>query len=85
MSQRPLRTALAAKYLDESIAIADGYVPHPCSSDSGGHGNMGYHYFNESLFGSVDPAKPASLLYEDGQHGKRELVGVEWIVPDADR
>ncbi|MEU2733996.1 hypothetical protein ABZ656_00670 [Streptomyces sp. NPDC007095] len=46
---------------------------------------MGYHYFDESIYGSVDPAQPASLLYEDGKHGKRKLVGVEWIVPDADR
>lgn len=74
-----------AKYLDESAAIADGYVPNPCSSDPAGHGSMGFHYFNESLYGSVDPPKPACLLHEDGKDGKRRLVGVEWIVPDADR
>ena len=84
--QEELATAYVAtaKYLDESAAIADGYVPNRCSSDPAGHGSMGYHYFKESLYGSVDPAKPASLLYEDGKDGKRRLAGVEWIVPDAD-
>ncbi|MFE9878575.1 hypothetical protein [Streptomyces sp. NPDC005784] len=84
---RDLTTAYMAsvKYLDEKVALADGYVPHQCSTDPAGHGSMGYHYFNESRYGSLDPAKPAALLFEDGKDGKRRLAGVEWIVLDSDQ
>ncbi|MCT9006557.1 hypothetical protein [Streptomyces rhizosphaerihabitans] len=84
---RDLTTAYVAsvKYLDEKAALADGYVPHQCSTDPAGHGSMGYHYFNESRYGSLDPAKPAALLFEDGKDGKRKLAGVEWIVLDSDQ
>ncbi|MFB7247642.1 hypothetical protein ACFCYX_34865 [Streptomyces populi] len=75
----------SVKYRDEKVALADGYVPHQCSSDPAGHGSMGYHYFNESRYGSLDPAKPAALLFEDGKDGKRRLAGVEWIVLDSDQ
>ncbi|MET9903522.1 hypothetical protein [Streptomyces sp. NPDC006446] len=86
-AMRDLATAYMAsvKYLDERTALADGYVPHQCSADPAGHGSMGYHYFNESRYGSLDPAKPAALLFEDGKNGKRRLAGVEWIVVDADQ
>jgi hypothetical protein len=77
--------AASARYLDEKAALADGYVPHQCSADPAGHGAMGYHYFNESRYGSLDPAKPAALLFEDGKDGRRRLAGVEWIVVDADQ
>lgn len=77
--------AATAKYSYEPAAVADGYVPNRCSPDPMGHGSMGYHYFKESLYGSVDPTKPAALLYEDAEGGGRRLVGVEWIVPDADQ
>ena len=50
----------------------------------GREGRQGYHYINESLYGSVDPAKPTALLYEDGEDGVRRLVGAEWIVPATD-
>jgi hypothetical protein len=75
----------SVKYLDEKAALADGYVPHQCSADPAGHGSMGYHYFNESRYGSLDPAKPAALLFEDGKNGRRRLAGVEWIAVDADQ
>jgi len=75
----------SVKYRDEKVALADGYVPHQCSSDPAGHGSMGYHYFNESRYGSLDPAKPAALLFEDGKNGRRRLAGVEWIVLDSDQ
>jgi hypothetical protein len=68
-----------ARYRHLPFATADGYDAHMClARDEGG---MGFHYFNESLFGSVDPAKPAGLLYEAGDDGRRRLVGVEWVVP----
>ncbi|MET8410751.1 hypothetical protein ABZV34_22090 [Streptomyces sp. NPDC005195] len=84
---RDLDTAYAAsvKYLDESTALADGYVPFACSADPAGHGAMGYHYFNKSRYGSLDPAKPGALLFEDGPDGRRRLAGVEWIVVDKDQ
>lgn len=44
--------------------------------------NMGYHYVNPANIGSLDPAKPAALLYEDGPHG-RKLIAVEWVVADT--
>ncbi|WAZ23422.1 hypothetical protein STRCI_004763 [Streptomyces cinnabarinus] len=44
--------------------------------------NMGYHYVNPKYINSLDPARPAALLYEDGKRGKRELVAVEWVVED---
>lgn len=75
----------SAKYLDESVALADGYVPYACSANPAGRGAMGYHYFNESRYGSLDPAKPGALLFEDGPGGRRRLAGVEWIVVDADQ
>ncbi|MEV0218393.1 hypothetical protein [Streptomyces sp. NPDC050704] len=73
-----------AKYHWEPNALKDGYVPTECVADPK-LGGMGYHYVKESLFGSVDPRKPAALLYEDGHHGERNLVAVEWIVADADQ
>ncbi|MFF9164682.1 hypothetical protein ACF081_31100 [Streptomyces longwoodensis] len=67
------------KYRSVPRALADGYEEHLCMArDEGG---MGFHYFNEALFGSLDPAKPAGLLYEDDGRGGRRLVGVEWVVP----
>ncbi|MEU5044122.1 hypothetical protein [Streptomyces griseorubiginosus] len=63
-----------------------GYEP---SAPSGGYGridkcvpSMGYHYVNPNHIGSLDPGKPAALLYEDGPHG-RKLIGVEWVVADT--
>ncbi|MEU1402521.1 hypothetical protein ABZ471_09150 [Streptomyces sp. NPDC005728] len=76
-----LITAYSAtvQYRYAPLATADGYEPHLCLARS--QGGMGFHYFNESRFGSLDPAKPAGLLYEDTGNGERRLVGVEWVVP----
>ncbi|MFF7974528.1 hypothetical protein [Streptomyces sp. NPDC007905] len=71
--------AATAQYSYLPLATANGYEPHLCLARA--QGGMGFHYFNESLFGSLDPKKPASLLYEDAADGKRRLVGVEWVVP----
>ncbi|MFF5018509.1 hypothetical protein [Streptomyces sp. NPDC001165] len=68
-----------ALYRYEPFAPADGYEPHVCLA--GAEGAMGFHYFNESHFGSLDPKKPAGLLYENAAGGGRRLVGVEWVVP----
>jgi len=53
-----------AKYQYAPFAVTDGYQPAFC----GVHptdGGMGFHYINKNLYGSLDPAKPAALLYED--------------------
>ncbi|MCZ0987557.1 hypothetical protein [Streptomyces diastatochromogenes] len=68
-----------AQYRYEPLATADGYEPHLCLARA--QGAMGFHYFNESRFGSLDPKKPGGLLYENSGDGRRRLVGVEWVVP----
>jgi hypothetical protein len=76
-----------AKYHDESTAIADGYLPTDHCIAVPGVGGMGYHYVNPALIGdpSVDPLKPEVLLYAPKKDGERELVGVEYLVFDADQ
>lgn len=68
---------------------ATGQYRHEPFAPSGGYGrfdkcvpSMGYHYVNRANIGSLDPAKPAALLYEDGPRG-RKLIAVEWVVPDT--
>lgn len=48
---------------------------------------MGYHYVNPANVGSVDPQKPAALVYADGSDlaDGRKLVAVEWVVKDTGR
>lgn len=72
-----------AQYRYAPLAVADGYQPHLCLARP--EGGMGFHYFNESHFGSLDPHEPGGLLYEDAGHGTRRLVGVEWVVPVTGR
>lgn len=77
--------AATAKYAYEPLAIKDGFArTDECAADPD-LGGMGYHYINPANMGSVDPAKPAALLYEATPDGKRELIAVEWIVVDADQ
>ncbi|HEX5826865.1 MAG TPA: hypothetical protein VFY23_05040 [Candidatus Limnocylindrales bacterium] len=77
--------AATVQYHDVDAAIADGYVPtEECvSSPAGG---MGYHYvnFQEAMNPASSPTKPDVLLYAPSPSGPR-LVGVEWIVFDADQ
>lgn len=82
IAQLAAARAATAKYRFLPFATADGYDAHMClARDQGG---MGFHYFNESRFGSLDPQRPAGLLYEAGDDGGRKLVGVEWVVPVSD-
>ncbi|WP_333772925.1 hypothetical protein [Streptomyces sp. IBSBF 3136] len=71
--------AATAQYGYTPFATADGYRARVCLARA--QGGMGFHYFNESRFGSLDPKRPAALLYEDAGHGERRLIGVEWVVP----
>ncbi|WP_129307470.1 hypothetical protein [Streptomyces sp. L2] len=71
--------AATSQYRYLPLATADGYEAHLCLARP--QGGMGFHYFNPSHYGSLDPKKPGGLLYEQGADGKRRLVGVEWVVP----
>ncbi|MEU2115167.1 hypothetical protein ABZ567_05840 [Streptomyces sp. NPDC016459] len=71
------------KYRSEQKAIADGFLRTDDCVEDPELGGMGYHYVNPANLGSTDPTKPAAVLYEeDHKTGKRELVAVEWVVPD---
>ncbi|MFJ6084290.1 hypothetical protein ACIQI8_23095 [Streptomyces sp. NPDC092369] len=81
-----------SKYGYEASAAAGGYVrTDECVADPT-EGGMGYHYLNKANIGSVDPEKPAALLYSEGSRnawadvsdftGGRKLVAVEWVVED---
>ncbi|MBK3565325.1 hypothetical protein [Streptomyces sp. MBT62] len=74
-----------SKYGYEAFAAGGGYArTDTCVSDPT-EGGMGYHYVNYKNIDSLDPAKPAALLYADGSdfvEGRR-LVAVEWVVKDS--
>ncbi|WP_055526901.1 hypothetical protein [Streptomyces graminilatus] len=53
-----------AKYQYAPFAVTAGYQPSFCGVHPT-EGGMGFHYINKDLYGSLDPAKPAALLYED--------------------
>ena len=82
-----LRRATAA-YRDVDEALRAGYGKFPdlagdCVSQPG-QGAMGVHYLNGNLVDAVlDPLRPEALMYEPTKHGKLELVGVEYIVPQT--
>lgn len=69
-----------AKYLDESAAVADGYVDIHVFIP-----NMGWHYLKESLVDDrFEATKPELLVYADDPcGGPRKLVAVEYGVPTA--
>ncbi|HEX6300771.1 MAG TPA: hypothetical protein VF148_09940 [Acidimicrobiia bacterium] len=49
-----------------------------------GQGGMGLHYLNGALLdGTVDAAEPEALVYEMREDGKLNLVGLEYLVPEA--
>ncbi|MFG2378489.1 hypothetical protein ACGFY9_44430 [Streptomyces sp. NPDC048504] len=76
-----------AKYGYEAFALVPsaGYQRSDDCVAKPPEGGMGYHYINPANIDSVDPAKPAALLYADGSdfvEGRR-LVAVEWMVKDT--
>ncbi|WP_416959614.1 hypothetical protein [Streptomyces sp. Agncl-13] len=85
-------TQATAKYGYEGFAAAGGYArTDTCVADPT-EGGMGYHYVNPANIDSVDPQKPAALVYADGFNdkytgtssgGSRKLVAVEWVVKDT--
>ncbi|MDQ3610938.1 MAG: hypothetical protein M4D85_04885 [Actinomycetota bacterium] len=76
--------AASAQFHNVDKAIAAGYLADELCVESPA-GVMGYHYVKPALFGSTDPRQPAGLLYVDKPNGGKRLVGVEFIVPDADQ
>jgi hypothetical protein len=78
-------TQATAKYGYEGSAASGGYArADTCVADPA-EGGMGYHYVNPANIDSVDPRKPAALVYADGSDfaDGRKLVAVEWIVKDT--
>lgn len=72
------------RYRSEQRAISDGYLRTDDCVEDPELGGMGYHYVNPKYVGSTDPRHPAAVLYEeDHETGKRELVAVEWVVPNT--
>ncbi|MFJ9728987.1 hypothetical protein ACIRP3_40220 [Streptomyces sp. NPDC101209] len=83
--------AATARYAYEGLAKDGGFLPlGGCYATMAG--GVGYHYVNKANVGSLDPARPAALVYADGPDdgltdtdglaGRRTLVAVEWIVKD---
>jgi hypothetical protein len=76
----------SARYRNEGLAIADGFVDvSGCVEAPAGiplTGAMGHHYVNFERLGDigVDPASPEILLYLPDARGRMELVGVEFAV-----
>ena len=78
-----------APFLDVDEAIRAGYVKFPdlagdCVAQPG-QGAMGIHYLNGALISTrLDPLRPAALMYKRAKHDKLALLGVEYIVFQAD-
>jgi hypothetical protein len=76
-SLAPYTSFALAKQAGYATAITD------CMS-SGDLGSMGVHFANTALLdGNADPLRPEALIYEPGNNGAMNLVGVEFIVPYA--
>lgn len=67
-----------ARYLDEDVAIADGYIDVGVFFE-----NMGWHYLKpDRLDANFEHTRPEFLVYADDPcAGKRRLVAVEYAVP----
>lgn len=69
-----------ARFLDEQVAIAEGYVDISLF-----YPNMGHHYLKTELLDEVfELEKPELLVYADDPcSGARRLVAVEYAAPVA--
>lgn len=73
-----------AKYHRLEVAEDAGYALDSHCVYVEGLGGMGHHAPNFGLVNEVfDPLMPEALLYEEGDDGKYNLVGVEYIVYDV--
>jgi hypothetical protein len=79
--------AATAGYHDIDAALADGFVQaSPCVSNPAGPGAMGVHYVDMSrLATGFELTRPEVLIFEPQKDGRMRLVGVEYVVLDADQ
>jgi hypothetical protein len=79
--------AATARYHDLDTALAEGFVQAtPCVSNPAGPGAMGVHYVDMSrLATGFELTRPEVLIYEPQDNGRMRLVGVEYVVADADQ
>lgn len=73
-----------ARYLDASVALADGYLPmSPCVAIPSGA--MGVHYVKPALLmdAGMDVEQPEALVYEPQQDGSLRLVALEYLILKA--
>ncbi len=52
-------------------------------TDTPSMGGMGYHWVNGDNIGSIDPTKPAALIYASTGGGHQRFAGMEYLVPDV--
>jgi hypothetical protein len=73
--------AANSRFVDVSVATAEGYAPIPCASSPTGNGAMGIHYVNAAYLADdkIDLARPEAVMYEPMPGGKLALVAVEYI------
>ena len=84
-----LSTALADGYSAFTIPTSVGGkstvglgLPGDPSCFDSASGGMGVHYV-KGIDGTVDASHPEALVYAIGEHGRLQLVAVEYIVPDS--
>ncbi|MFF9622142.1 hypothetical protein [Streptomyces griseosporeus] len=75
--------AATARFAYEPLAAPAGFTRSDTCVTDGQKGGMGYHYFNSANVGSLDPSKPAGLVYTTDADGSRDLAAVEWVVKDT--
>ncbi len=85
-SQLAAVRAATAAFHDIEKAKDAGYAEFHVCTDEAGAGAMGQHYVNLGLVlnPEIDPLKPEALVYEPRRGGGYKLVGVEWVVFQAD-
>jgi hypothetical protein len=82
-SSNPLADIVRAsnsRFLDVSVATAEGYEPIPCASGITG-GAMGIHFVSAKYLkdDKIDVAHPEAVMYEPMADGSLALVAVEYI------
>jgi hypothetical protein len=86
-AERTVIRAATKHFRDVDRALAAGYAPvGECTADPE-QGGMGVHYANMGLVmdGIIDPTIPEILVYEPQEHGKPELVAIEYMQVDDDQ
>lgn len=80
----PFHSLAAAKAAGYTVKVAD-LAGITCIADPNGAGTMGIHYLNPSLLdNSVQATTPELVIYAPRRDGTLKLVGVEYLVLQAD-